>query len=132
MKVDKSVNNDFEQAIVDSGYKWFEDVWRHSIRAFQKRITDERGIKYFITGYHYNLNKQHPDMKHGDVDSDSYSFSVQFRKEKQGKDKTVNIDYSADFLPNKYRPVTKLKEVEAFFEKAWKTLKFDYYEIQED
>jgi hypothetical protein len=43
--VDTSINNSFEQELVDSGYKWFTDNWKNSIRGFQKRITDKKGTK---------------------------------------------------------------------------------------
>jgi len=132
-EVDKSINNEFEQTLVDNGYKFFNDTFKNSIRGIQKRFTDECGTKYFITGYHYNFAKQFPKIGE---DIDRYTFHVQFRndkyidenKEGSGKDQTVDVSFSADFLPNKWRPITKLKEMEDFFEKMFTDFKFDYYE----
>ena len=132
MELDKSINNDFEQTLIDNGYKWFSDNWKHSMRGIQKKIKDKKGIKYFITGYHYNLHKQYHDRTTGDDDYDRYSFRVQFRRYKDGKDQTIDVSFSADFVPNKYRPLSTLEEIETFFEKIWKYFKFDYYDLNEN
>jgi len=128
--VDTSVNNDFEKSLVDNGYKFFKDNWKNSIRGFQKKIIDDYGTKYFITGYHYNHKKQ---LQRVDLeDRDSYSFDVQFRLEKQGKDACVDLRFSADFLPNEWRPITTLQDVEDFYENAWNDMMADYYEFDFD
>lgn len=140
--IDLSYNNEFELQLKEAGYKWFKDNWKNSIRGFQKRFTDEKGTKYFITGYHYNHKKQ---LNRYDLeDKDSYSFDVQFQINKYkdfytdengnkqpiyGKSQTIDLHFSADFLPNKWRPVTTLKEVEEFYEKAWVDMNADYYEL---
>jgi hypothetical protein len=121
------INNSFEQSLIDAGYKFFPDTWKGSIRGFQRRITDEMGIRYFITGYHWNPGKKFDAAP----DRDQYSFSVQFSVAGESKDKTIDINFNADFLPNEYRPVTELWEVESFFEEMWETIKPDYYELKE-
>ena len=126
-EVDKSINNSFEQELIDNGYKIFKDNWKHAIRGFQKKFEDEEGIKYFITVYHYNHKKQNPQWVNISP-YDSYMFSTQFRLDKKGKDSCIDIDYSADMLSNEYRPITTLKEVEDFFEKVFITFNIDYYE----
>lgn len=140
--VDVSVNNAFERIIIDKGYKWFDDHWKNSIRGFQKRITDHVGIKYFITGYHYNLQKQLP--QHNNVPAgDSYTFTAQFTKDNV----TVDIVYSDKFLQKLNMDVTDVFELklnselpaevgdidraERFFEKMWTDFEFDYYEKNE-
>lgn len=126
----KKVNNDFEQTLVDNGYRFFKDNWKKSLRGIQKRFTDDKGTKYFITGYHYNYAIQFPDHESLSKDAaERYSFHVQFRYEKDGKDQTVDTTFGADFLPNEYRPVTTLKDVEDFFEKMFVDFGFDYYEL---
>ena len=125
-KINKSINNQFEQDLIDNGYTIFEDNRKNAIRGFRKRFDDEHGIKYFITGYHYNHHKQ---LFRTDIpDRDSYTFDIQFRLEKSTKDKTVDIHFSADFLPNEYREITTLKEVEDFYEKCFIALNAEYYE----
>src|SRR5690606_21186391 len=125
--LDTSYSNEFELQLKEAGYKWFKDNWKNSLRAFQKKFTDEKGTKYFITGYHWNFGKQL--NRTGIEDRDQYSFDVQFNIDKKGKYQTIDIIYSGDFLPNEYRPVTTLKEVEDFYEKIWKDMNADYYEL---
>ena len=60
MSVDKTIYNSFEQELIDNEYNIFKDYLKNSIRGFQKKFTDKNGIKYFITIYHYNFNKQIP------------------------------------------------------------------------
>jgi len=128
MKIKTTYDNEFEKQLEEAGYKWFEDNWKNSLRGFQKRFTDERGIKYFITGYHWNFGLVYPDRAE---DRDQYSFDVQFTVDKGGKSQTIDLRYSADMLPNQWRPVTTLKEVEEFYEKAWKDFGAEYYELNQ-
>lgn len=125
--VDVSINNEFEQEVVDNGYKWFTDNWNHSIRGFQKRVSDDLGVKYFITGYHYNHAISFPDKV---PYKDSYMFDVQFRINKEGKDQCIDVRFSAEFVLNKQEIVTTLNEVEEFYEKTWNDMKADYYELK--
>ena len=128
MAIKTTYDNEFEKQLEAAGYKWFEDNWKNSLRGFQKRFTDERGIKYFITGYHWNFGLVYPDRAD---DRDQYSFDVQFIVDRGGKSQTIDLKYSADFLPNQWRPVTTLKEVEEFYEKAWKDFGAEYYELNQ-
>ena len=120
-------DNEFEKQLEAAGYKWFEDHWKNSLRGFQKRFRDDKGTKYFITGYHWNFGEKYPDMEN----RDQYSFDVQFIVDNGGKSQTIDLRYGADFLPNDYRPVTTLKEVEEFYEKAFNDFGADYYELNE-
>jgi len=125
-KLDETIYNSFEQELIDNGYKIFQDNWKNSIRGFQKRFRDDKGTKYFISIYHYNFGKHHPEWDvHG---KDSYQFDVQFRIDKEGKDNCIDIKYSAGVLPNEYRPITSLKEIEQFFEEFFIKFNVDYYE----
>jgi hypothetical protein len=123
-KIDQSFHNDFERQLEAAGYRWFRDNWKNAIRGFQKKFTDDKGIKYFITGYHYNSYKQglthYPDI-------DTYTFDVQFNIENE-KEPWVDIQYNAYFLDNEYRPTSTLKDAEEFFEKMWLSLGCHYYE----
>jgi hypothetical protein len=123
--IDTGYYNDFELQLKEANYKWFKDNWKNSVRGFQKKITDELGTKYFITGYHYNHSKQlnRPELEN----RDSYMFDVQFTLD---KGKTIDITFSADFLVNSYRDITTLKEVEDFYEKTWNNMKAEYYELK--
>lgn len=124
-KIDISFNNDFEKQLEVAGYRWFRDMWKNSIRGFQKKFTDESGVKYFITGYHYNHYKQ---GLYTQSDKDSYMFDVQISLN-DAKGTTLDFQYNADFLPNPYdREVTTLKDVEDYFENLWVFLGKPYYE----
>lgn len=128
MSIKTTYDNEFEKQLEEAGYRWFEDMWKNSLRGFQKRFRDERGTKYFITGYHWNFGLTYPDRAEN---RDQYSFDVQFRIKENSKDQTIDIKYNADFLPNPYREVTKLTEVEDFYEKMWKDIGADYYELND-
>jgi hypothetical protein len=120
--IDLKFNNSFEKQLEEAGYKWFKDNWKNSIRGFQKRFTDDKGIKYFINGYHYNFYKQHISEKALDIDK--YTFDCQFNI----GDNVVDLQFSNDFLPNEFRKITTLKEVEEFYEKFFIDNKCKYYE----
>lgn len=127
MEIDKSFNNEFEKQLEEAGYRWFKDHMKHSRRGFQKRFTDEKGTKYFITGYHWNFGKSYPDRAE---DRDEYSFDVQFNLE--DKDQCIDIQFNAKHLPSKWEhKITTLKEVEEFYEKAWKDFGSVYYELND-
>lgn len=124
--MDTTIRNNFEQEMIDNGYKIFKSSFNNSLRGFQKRFDNEKGKKYFITIWHYNHSEQLglENLPKGD----SYTADTQFRFDKCGKDNTCNIEYWGDVLPNEWRPVTTLKDIEDFFETFWKKMKPDYYE----
>ena len=122
-------DNEFEKQLEEAGYHWFKDHWKNSLRGFQKRFRDDLGTKYFITGYHWNFGVNYPDRAEY---RDQYSFDVQFTIGKGGKSQTINLDFSAEFLPNQWNnPISTLKEVEQFYEKAFNDFGADYYELNE-
>jgi hypothetical protein len=123
--IDTSFNNNFERQLEASGYRWFRDNWKNCIRGFQKKFTDEKGVKYFITGYHYNHYKQGLNQA---PDRDTYTFDIQFRL-KGDKEPWVDLQYHADFLDNEYRPTSTLKDAEEFYEKMWQQMGGKYYEL---
>jgi len=123
-KIDQAFHNDFERQLEAAGYRWFRDDWKSSIRGFQKKFTDEKGVKYFITGYHYNHYKQGLSQA---ANRDVYSFDSQFTIENE-KEPWIDIQYHADFLDDEYRPVSTLKDAEDFYEKIWASLGCRYDE----
>jgi hypothetical protein len=128
MGIKTTYDNKFEKQLEAAGYKWFEDHWKNSLRGFQKRFRDDKGTKYFITGYHWNFGVSYPDRAEN---RDEYSFDVQFTIDKGGKSQTIDLKFGADFLPNDYRPVSTLEEVEQFYENAWLQMGAEYYELNE-
>lgn len=112
--MEPQIRNEFEQSLLDNGYKIFTYNNRGAIRGFQKRITDETGVKYFITVDHYNHAEQldREDIPKGD----SYTSESQFTFQEATSDllywgKDVNIE-----------------NIENFFESFWKSMNPDYYE----
>lgn len=117
-----SINNQFEQDMIDAGYKTFTSSFKqYAERGFQKCIRDDKGKRYYITIWHYK------DTYTGS-EKDSYTADCQFRFDKEGKDSVCDVAFSGDALPNEYRPVTTLQDIEDFFEKFWYLMKPDYYE----
>ena len=47
--MDTTIRNNFEQEMIDNGYKIFESSLNNSLRGFQKKFKDKKGVKYFIT-----------------------------------------------------------------------------------
>ena len=123
----KEIRNTFEQEMVDNGYKIFTSSFKKAIRGFQKKIKDDKGIKYFITIWHYNHAEQ---LQRDDIlQKDSYTADCQFRFNKTIKDATCNVEYWGEVLPNEYWEVITLKEIEDFFEDFFNKMKPDYYEL---
>lgn len=125
----QEIRNPFEQKLKDSGYKFFKDNWGNSLRGIQRRVTNSAGLKYFITGYHYNYSEMFPESNC--PKGDTYSFNCQFIVDKSGKNQTINLEFSADFLPNEYRVVSTMEEMELFFKRAFVSFFADYYETNE-
>ena len=123
--LNRSYNNEFEKELEKAGYVWFQDNWKNSLRGFQKRITDQKGTKYFITGYHWNFGLEYPDRAE---DIDQYSFDVQFIIKKDNTESIIDVRYGGDFLDNPYRDKISLQDVEDFYEKIWSTIGAEYSE----
>ena len=124
MKIDK-INNKFEQQLIDNDYKIHIDQWHGAIRLFQKKITDDIGIKYYLDCYHYNIGLEFPR----EPNHDSYLFKVQFDIDKEN---FVEVKYSASEVledDNIYNnEITTLEEIELFFENMFKNINAKYKE----
>lgn len=126
--IDKTINNNFEQELIDDGYRFYKDNLYNSIRLIQKEFNDEVGVKYYISIYHYNFRRKFPNRT--DVeDVDSYDCKCRYIIDKKGKHKSITVSFNAKFLPNKYNAITTKKEMENFFEGMFWYLKADYNEI---
>lgn len=131
-KVDKTIYNSFEQEMIDSGYKIFSSGISYAIRGFQRRFDDDFGKKYFITVWHWNHGKQHPEWNNA-PNQDTYQFTTQLRINKNKKELCVDLDVVADVLPTEYNTeLTTLSELEAFFEKTWNDMGKPYYETWDE
>ena len=96
-----------EKILENSGYKRYDDVFRSAYCLYQKRITDEKGIKYFINFYKYG---QEYEVRM-DIEKDIYSLEL-----------TLYAFNSQ---------TTSLEKVEKDIESMWKDLDCDYYEKEE-
>ena len=131
-QVDKTINNSFERELINNGYRIFNSTHNSAIRGFQKRFDDVYGKKYFITVWHYNMKKQHPEFS-GAYDKDSYTFDVQFRLDKYQKEITVNIEAWSKNLPDEHEgDIVSLSEMEEFIDKMWVNSGKPYYETWEE
>lgn len=110
------IRNEFEQSMIDQGYKVFKHNHKNAIRGFQKDIIDDKGIRYYITVYHYNHKEQ---LQLESVPSgDTYTANAQFNLDKA----TTNIEYWGE---------NDLNKIEDFFYKCWVALMPDYYELKQ-
>ena len=117
-------NKNFEQVLLDNGFKEYKDVYSKCSKSFGKTLYDEKGKKYMVICKQYNHSKYIEKSV-----PDSYTFNVQFRLDKKDKDQVINIEFSADMEENEWRTKTNLEEVEMFFESMFLTTKADYYEL---
>lgn len=108
------IRNQFEQSLLDNGYKIFKENNKNAIRGFQKKITDNLGVRYFITIYHYNHREQ-LQISTAPI-GDSYTTESQF----DFGEKTSNLSYWGNNQ--------NINDIEDFFYKFWSSMSPDYYE----
>lgn len=106
------------QILLANGYKRFPtNSINHplAVCGYQKRVEDDKGIKYFINAYEYNFEDLHnyPGSKI------SYQFEEQF---KLHDDEAVRVTYL-------YNKTKALKDIEDWFENTFKNLSCIYYEL---
>lgn len=98
-------------------YKPYKSIYyTYSHQQYQKKITDEKGIKYFINCALYDLDW-----------IDQFEFDAQFTKD----ERSINIKtVSRTSDPKqKYRQYPTIKEVEEMFEKMWVAYGSGYYDL---
>lgn len=119
------------EAIVDemvqAGFREFKPngVFKpRASKAFQKKYTDEGGIKYFITCYEHDWSNI-PD--HRRPYPKSWEFDGQFELE---DGRTFNFETVGwFFFPTQWgHKVCTLNDVEEFFEKMWRNMNCVHYE----
>ena len=101
-----------EKVLLQAGYK--EDivpvVEQYANRFFQKKIKDDKGIKYYIDVYEYEIS-----------DGYDYEFKLITQKDKFWVKTTI---YGIDNMT--------LEEIEEEIENIWKNCKFNYYELNKE
>lgn len=100
-----------DKVLLNAGYKECEVpvVEQYANRYFQKKIKDEKGIKYFIDVYEFELN-----------DHNDYEFILVTQKDKFWVSTKI---YAIDNMD--------LNEIEFEIEDIWKKCNFNYYELYE-
>lgn len=125
--MDKTIRNSFEQNLIDNGYKIFKNNFNNSIRGFQKKYTDEKGVKYFLNCYHYNYGEQIPNSSALKIDS--YCWGAQFNLQNGKCNNTVDLHFSGKFIEDDYdTEISSLPLVEAFYETFFRNFNCEYYE----
>lgn len=101
-----------EKVLLNSRYKEFEVPESNSYanRFYQKKISDKKGIKYFIDVYEYEIQ-----------DSLMYEFELHLQKRNFWINTTL---YGVDNMT--------IEEIEKEIENIWVTCKMNYYERYED
>ena len=104
-----------EKILENSGYKRYDDIWRHAYCLYQKKITDKKGIKYFINYYLYRDEKQNI----------TFEVDLQFELD----DCVMNITLFNFKIEELIYPV--VEAIEAKVEDIWQKLGAKYYEEYE-
>ena len=104
-----------EKILENSGYKRYEDIWRHAYCLYQKKITDSKGIRYFINYYLYRDEKQNI----------TFEVDLQFELD----DCVMNITLFNFKIEELIYPVAEA--IEAKVEDIWQKLGAKYYEEYE-
>ena len=99
-----------EKVLINAGYKEtpVPVVEQYANRFFQKKIKDEKGIKYFIDVYEYEISDEY-----------NYEFKLVTQKDKFWVRTTI---YSIENMT--------LEEIEKEIEDIWKKCKFNYYQLK--
>ncbi len=106
----------------DKGYKRYDqNCLNNCDYILQKKITDEEGIKYFITIYVY-IWKDKPWYREGIDKEIAFQPEVQFGSTMY---KTMNVTLLVD-------DVTDVQEIEDTFENLWQSVGKPYYETFEE
>lgn len=101
-----------ETILENSGYKRHKDYLKHAYCLYQKRIEDEKGIKYFINYYLY----------HDEKENITFEVDLQFELE----DCVMNIDLFNFEIEKFIYPVAEA--IESKVEDIWQKLGAKYYE----
>lgn len=104
-----------EKILENGGYKRYDDVFRSAYCLYQKRIEDEKGIKYFINYYLYRDEKQ----------KITFEVDLQFELD----DCVMNITLFNFKIEELIYPV--VEAIESKVEDIWKKLSAKYYEEYE-
>lgn len=126
MKNINEIRNNFEQELIDKGYLFYKHPLEDVLRSFQRKIEDDKGIKYWLCGHHVNLFDQLGVEKEN---RDRYEFHAQFTLDRYKKSQIVNLNFSGDFIDYGFnKDLTSIEDAERFFEKVWQDMKAEYYE----
>lgn len=115
------------EILLKSGYKEFKPTLNRisANNAFQKRVRDNVGTKYFINIYEY-------DSSIYDFNGNTYEISLQSNKTYNGKEFTVNTEIFGlsefDNESKTYKNKFSIEEIESIIEKHWNVNEFNYYE----
>ena len=101
-----------EKILENSGYKRYKDYLRHAYCLYQKRITDSKGIKYFINYLLYRDEKENI----------TFEVDLQFELD----DCTMNITLFNFKIEELIYPA--VEAIEEKVEDVWQKLGAKYYE----
>lgn len=99
-----------EKVLISAGYKEapLHIVEQYANRFFQKKVKDDKGIKYFIDVYEYEISDEY-----------NYEFKLVTQKDKFWVRTTI---YSIENMT--------IGEIEKEIEDIWKKCKFNYYQLK--
>ena len=99
-----------EKVLINAGYKEapVPVVEQYENRFFQKKVKDDKGIKYFIDVYEYEISDEY-----------NYEFKLLTQKDKFWVRTTI---YSIENMT--------IEEIEKEIEDIWKKCNFNYYQLK--
>ena len=101
-----------DELLIEHGYKKYNDTWYNADCSFQKRVKDDKGTKYFINFFRYNLpvfdNEPRYDVR---LSSGTKDYDMEI----------VLFNISS----------MSLKDIENKIEEIWTKLNLEYYEEEE-
>lgn len=115
------------ETLLNSGYKEFKPTLNRSSanNAYQKRVMDNVGTKYFINIYEYDNSRR-------GFNGYTYEISLQSNKIYNDKEFTVNTEIFGfsdfDNETKTYKNVLSIEDIESIIEKYWAVNEFKYYE----
>ena len=116
------IRNSFEQEMIDNGYRIFNQQYKNALRLFEKKFTDDNGIKYYIHVYHYNHREQIGNNRI--PEGDSYQANSQMTK----NDMTFDLDVHGPSFIGGHIPTVTLEQMEQHYEDYFQKMEMDYYE----
>ncbi len=115
------------EQLQEAGYQTYNPPeYKNATRLFQKKYSDDKGVKYFIDCYEYDFRD------YSTIETFKYSFQTQFTLPSGDYFSVDTVQWFYEETRWNHK-INTLKDVEEFFEKIWTLMNCRYYDYtQED